>query len=73
MVEPKGWGDNANMVTLGICNKGYKKEHIWVYYLEKWQCVQIWGGTTCPWKSTKRVGDKIHKQWFYLVICFTLV
>jgi hypothetical protein len=27
-IEPKGWGDNANMVTFRICNKGYKKEHI---------------------------------------------
>jgi hypothetical protein len=22
------------MVTLGIYNEGYKKEHIWVYYLK---------------------------------------
>jgi len=33
-IEPKGWGNNANMVTLGIYNEGYKKEHIWVYYLK---------------------------------------
>jgi len=25
-VEPKGWGNNANMVSLTIYNKGYKKE-----------------------------------------------
>jgi hypothetical protein len=25
-VEPKGWGNNANMVILTICNEGYMKE-----------------------------------------------
>jgi hypothetical protein len=25
-VEPKGWGNNANMVTFTICNEGYMKE-----------------------------------------------
>jgi hypothetical protein len=40
-IEPKGWGDNANMVTPKICNEGYKR-NIYEFIISKtWQCVQI--------------------------------
>jgi hypothetical protein len=56
-VEPKGWKDNVIKVTLVNMQQNVQERKEMNLSFRK----QMWGGTTCPWKGAKKVGDKINR------------